>query len=114
MTDDRHALAFLAAHAAGDFPLQTDWMASRKFDSRLARAAHVTVYTAAFLPAARRTDWSRRRTATFLAFLWASHFLVDSRRWYENRDGFPTRALWFDQALHLIALAVALEVANDD
>ncbi|QCC57384.1 DUF3307 domain-containing protein [Natrinema thermotolerans] len=114
MTDDRHALAFLAAHAAGDFPLQTDWMATEKFDSRLARAVHVTVYTAAFLPAVRRAGWPRRRAAAFLALLWTSHFVVDSQRWYENRDGFPTRALWFDQALHLIALAVALEIVDHD
>ncbi|WP_226043458.1 DUF3307 domain-containing protein [Natrinema sp. DC36] len=108
MTDDRHALAFLAAHAAGDFPLQSDWMAAEKFDSRLARAAHVTVYTAAFLPPVIGAGWSRRRTAAFLAILWASHFVVDSRRW---NDAVP---IWYDQALHLIALAVALEVVDHE
>ncbi|WP_222912733.1 DUF3307 domain-containing protein [Natrinema sp. SYSU A 869] len=108
MTDDRHALAFLAAHAAGDFPLQTDWMAAEKFDSRLARATHVTVYTAAFLPVVRRTGWPWRRTAALLALLWTSHFVVDSRRWND------TVPIWYDQALHLIALAVALEIVDDD
>lgn len=108
MGSDRYALAFLAAHAAGDFPLQSDWMAAEKFDSRLARAVHVTVYTAAFLPVVCRVGWSRRRAAVFLALLWGSHFIIDSRRW---NAAVP---IWYDQALHLIALAVALEVVDHD
>ena len=31
---DRLTLYALAAHAAGDFPLQSDWMAANKIDSR--------------------------------------------------------------------------------
>lgn len=63
ITNDRHTLAFLAAHATGDFPLQTDWLAAEKFDSQ---------------------------------------------RWSEAVP------IWYDQALHVIALAIALEVIDSD
>jgi len=95
-TDD--TLRLLAAHATGDFPLQTDWMAENKFDSPFARATHVTTYTAAFLPV--------RRNPLFLGLLWVSHFVIDSRRWND------TVPIWYDQALHVIALAVVSEIAD--
>lgn len=91
-------LQLLAAHAAGDFPLQTDWMAQNKFESPLARAVHVTTYTAAFVPV--------RRSPLFLVLLWISHYAIDSRRW---NDAVP---IWYDQALHIIALALVSEVAD--
>lgn len=97
--DSEPSLHYLAAHAAGDFPMQTDWMAANKLDSPLARAVHVTAYVAAFLPV--------RRNPLFLALLWASHYAIDSRRW---NDAVP---IWYDQALHVIALALVLEVTDD-
>lgn len=96
MTDD--TLQLLAAHAAGDFPLQTDWMAENKIDSPFARAVHVTAYTAAFVPV--------RRNPLFLGLLWVSHFAIDSGRWSENVP------IWYDQALHIIALAIVSEIAD--
>jgi hypothetical protein len=50
--------AFVVCHLAGDFVLQTDWQATRKFGGlsgdRLARRAllsHVATYTLCFVPA---------------------------------------------------------------
>ena len=103
---DRLSLYALAAHAAGDFPLQTDWMAENKFDSRLARGVHVAVYTAAFIPLVLAGGWSKKRSMAFLGTLAATHFGIDSRRWNENVP------IWYDQALHTIALAVAFALAD--
>ena len=96
-TDDE-TLQLLAAHAAGDFPLQTGWMAQNKLDSPLARGVHVTTYTAAFVPL--------RRKPLFLALLWISHYAIDSRRW---NDAVP---IWYDQALHIIALAIVAGIVD--
>lgn len=103
---DRLPLYALAAHAAGDFPLQTDWMAEDKFDSKVTRAVHVAVYTAAYIPVVIASGWSNRRSVTFLGTVAATHFAIDSRRW---NDAVP---IWYDQALHVIALAVAFAVAD--
>ena len=103
---DRLTLYALAAHAAGDFPLQSDWMAANKIDSRSARAAHVAVYTAAFIPVVIASKWSKRRSVAFLGTLATTHFAIDSRRWNENVP------IWFDQALHVIALAVSFVIAD--
>ena len=100
------ALYALASHAAGDFPLQTDRMAAEKFDNRLVRAGHVAVYTAAYIPALLTTEWDRRQVATFLGTIAATHFVIDSRRW---NDAVP---IWYDQALHVIVLAVATALAE--
>lgn len=105
---NRFPLNALAAHAAGDFPLQSDWMAEQKLDSPLARAVHVAVYTASFLPVVRSANWSRRQSIAFLAMIASTHFVIDSRRW---NDDVP---VWFDQALHLIALALAVAVADSN
>lgn len=94
------ALHLLAAHAAGDFPLQTDRMAQEKFDSAAVRAYHVTVYTLAYVPV--------RRNPLFLALLWVTHFAIDSKRWNENVP------IWYDQALHLIALSLVLRATDGD
>ena len=102
----------LAAHAAGDFPLQTNAMAARKFDEPLVRAAHVTVYTLSFLPVALAADLDRRQAVVFLGGIWGTHFVIDSRRWKEPVDGFEAFPVWFDQALHVIALAIVFALAE--
>ena len=114
-TDHPVGLYALAAHAAGDFPLQTDRMAAAKVDDSVVRAEHVSVYTAAFVPVAVAADFSARQGAVFFAGIWATHFVIDSRRWKEPTEGFEAFPVWFDQALHLIALAVvfALTVVID-
>ena len=101
----------LAAHAAGDFPLQTDRMAAKKFDSDRVRAEHVSVYTASFLPVVFAADWSAQQRAVFLAGLWGTHYAIDTRRWKEPVEGFESFPVWFDQALHVIALAVVFAIA---
>lgn len=103
---DRTVLNALAAHAAGDFPLQTDWMAANKLESPIARLVHVAVYTAAFVPVAAGSSWDRRQSGAFLATIASTHFAIDSKRW---NDSVP---IWFDQALHVIALALAFAVAD--
>lgn len=100
------SLYALASHAAGDFPLQTGWMAENKFDSASVRAVHVAVYCLAFIPFALSRGWSRKQVATFFMSLAGTHFAIDSRRW---NDAVP---IWFDQALHVIALAVSVSLAN--
>lgn len=112
MASDWLPLFALASHAAGDFPLQSDRMVAEKFDSSWVRAKHIAVYTTAFIPTVRATDWGPRQSARFLLTLAATHYAIDSRRWAENREGFPTRALWFDQAFHVIALAACAGVAD--
>lgn len=112
MTGDRLPLYALAAHAAGDWPLQSNQMAKDKFDDPTVRAKHVGVYTLAFAPVALASDWDSRGKAVFLLSIAGGHFAIDTRRWAENYDGFPTRALWFDQAFHIIAIAVAFVLAD--
>lgn len=102
---DMDSLNLLAAHAAGDFPLQNNWMATNKFDSKIVRAIHATVYTVAYLPT--------KRDVRFLGLLWISHFIIDSRRWSNvvpiwNDDV----SIWYDQALHIIALAIVNTVVK--
>lgn len=103
---DRIPLYALAAHAAGDFPLQSDWMAANKFDSRKARAVHVAAYTAAFIPVAIASGWTNRQSVAFLGTLATTHFAIDSRRWNENVP------IWFDQALHIVSLALSFALAD--
>jgi len=105
--DSPPTLSLLAAHAAGDFPLQTDRMAAEKFDSRRVRAAHVAVYTLGFVPAVLASDWTVRQSVAFLATIASTHYAVDSRRW---NDAVP---IWYDQALHVIALALAAFFADN-
>lgn len=106
MTNRPTSLYALASHAAGDFPLQTDEMAAEKFDNPRVRAEHVSVYTASFLPFTLAAGFTHRQKAVFLTVLWGSHFVIDSRRW---NDSVP---IWFDQALHVISLALAVALTE--
>lgn len=99
---NHETLLALASHAAGDFPLQTSRMAEEKFDNPRVRAEHVTVYTATYLPFVSVVEWSNRQRATFLVLIWGTHFLIDTQRWNE------VVPIWYDQALHLIALALSV------
>jgi len=103
MTDTLYALA---AHAAGDFPLQTNTMASQKFDDGSVRAKHVAVYTLAFVPVALASNFSRKQAVVYLGGIASTHFVIDSRRWND------TVPIWFDQALHLVALALVTAVVR--
>lgn len=100
------ALYLLASHFAGDFPLQTEEMATQKFDNGEVRAKHVAVYTASFLPVVMASDWGKKGKVVFLLSLAGTHYTIDTRRWNEAVP------IWFDQALHVIALALSCVLAE--
>lgn len=102
----------LAAHFAGDWPLQSDWMADQKLDSAWVRTQHVAVYTLVFVPLVVAAEWSALAGGLFLALLAGSHWLIDSRRWKQPVDGFESRPIWFDQAYHFVALGVVVALAE--
>lgn len=105
--DDRLIAAYaLVAHVAGDYPLQPDWMATAKLEDPLVRAIHVSIYAALFVPVVRAKGWDRRRAVAFLAGIWGTHFLIDTRRWTGPVGGFEAFPIWLDQTLHLLAIAV--------
>lgn len=103
---DRMTVYALAAHATGDFLLQTSWMGENKLDSRAVRALHVVIYTAAFVPIVIASEWTNRQSVTFLGTVATTHFAIDSRRWT------GTVPILFDQVLHGIALAVSFALAD--
>ncbi len=98
-------LAMLAAHAVGDFLLQTEYMVEHKLEDPGVRARHVTVYTAAFVPVAFLFRADARRAALFLALVWITHFVTDSRRWAAG-DEWPVLPVVVDQAIHLVTLVL--------
>ena len=106
------ALAFhaLVAHLAGDFILQTDEMAAGKFDSWRVRAEHVTAYSAPFILVLAAADVTLLVTVGLYVYLWASHFLIDTKRWAESKPGFEAYPIAVDQTLHLLTLAPVIEV----
>ena len=107
MTDS--SLPAVAAHLLADFPLQSDRMATEKFECPSVRARHVLVHavvTAAFVGLARGFD---RRLAAFVAAVAMTHYGIDSRRWASG-GGFDAYPIAVDQALHATALAAANEV----
>ena len=100
-------LALVWVHFAADFLLQTDAMALRKSTSNAWLAFHVAVYSVCFLPFGWRfaavtalahftTDWVSSRLTTRL-------WVAGARHWFFVVIG-------GDQAFHLTALILALEV----
>lgn len=98
-------LDILAAHLAGDFLLQSDWMAANKLRCWRARALHVATYAAAFLPVLALHWPGLGRALLFLGLLALSHFLTDSRRW-STGENWPAKPIVVDQVLHVIELAI--------
>lgn len=101
-------LWLLTAHLIADFPLQADWMATRKLDSPLVRATHVYVHvwaTAMFLL------WTQPLPilCAVLGWIAVSHYVIDSRRWVDPKPGWANDGkLWVwlnDQILHLVSLS---------
>lgn len=101
-------LDIVAAHIAGDFLLQTDWMAARKLTCAWARAWHVSAYS---LPLAlvALLHGSLLHAALFVALVWVSHYVIDSHRWTFG-SVWPHKALVVDQALHLLTLAALVRL----
>ncbi len=61
----------LLAHMAGDYVLQSHWLATEKVKSHTPAALHAASYTACFLPLTR--NWKA------LAIIGGTHFVID--RW---------------------------------
>ena len=102
----------LAGHVLADFPLQTDEMAVEKFDSRETRARHVAVHVVSMLPMVLASNWTWRQRVTFLALFAVAHYCIDSKRWVEPKEGFETWPIWYDQSLHLGALALCVAITQ--
>lgn len=101
------SLYLLTAHLIGDFPLQPDWMARSKADSRSVRALHVATYSVPFLPLIALT--STTGALIFIVSNGAVHYLVDSRRWVEPKDHWSSPEMWvwlIDQIIHLTQITV--------
>ncbi len=100
-----NSLDLLAAHMIGDYILQTDEMAKKKLEDSTVRAHHVTRYCLPFVAVGLTSKASLVRVAAFVAFVWITHFVTDSKRWLPNEDWAPGTII-NDQALHLAQLAI--------
>jgi len=100
------SLYILSAHLTGDFILQTDKMAKNKLDSHIWRTIHVLFYTLMFVPVIILTSLS----PLFLVFVAIPHWIIDTRRWVESKDGFESYPIVVDQTLHIISLTIAVAI----
>jgi len=79
------SMARLLAHVAGDYVVQSAWMAGEKTSRSVPALVHAASYTACFLPITR--DWRR------LAVIGGTHFVIDRWRlakhmnWAKNQVG---------------------------
>lgn len=98
-------LMLIAAHMVGDYITQNDWMAAHKLTDWRVRALHVTAYTLGFAPVAWWAGLAVWPAVAFLALVWVTHFITDSRRWASG-EKWPPKPILVDQAIHLTTLAV--------
>ena len=112
---------FGVCHLAGDFILQTEWQATRKFgglgsdgSARRALLTHTATYTLAFVPAfvwlwAEGGAW----VPLLAALLFATHAAIDDGRvahWYSRRvkrtdpAKNPVVVAAVDQTFHIVVL----------
>lgn len=101
------ALALLAAHLLGDFPLQPDRMARRKREDSGVRLGHVFIHglltAVLLLPVAPLRD-----VPLITGYVMVFHFIVDSRRWVDSdAGGFDGYPMAVDQTLHVLTLYTA-------
>lgn len=96
-------LGLVAAHMVGDYITQTGWMAANKFRCWKARAIHVTCYTAGFAPVVWLAGMTLPAAMLFLALVWATHFIVDCRRWASGEQ-WPPKPILVDQSIHVATL----------
>lgn len=105
------SLDLLACHLIGDYILQTDDMAKKKLTDARVRAHHVTRYCLPFLAAGILTRVNPARLGVFLALVWITHYVTDSKRWIPNED-WPPGTIINDQALHITQLAALNRLAG--
>ncbi len=105
-------LAFLiAAHLAGDFLLQTAWMAENKRRSSLACAAHVLAYGIPFYCLAMGGVVPWDGVAAVLAQHWVQDRFGVHLMWMRlmnqtQKKDWPVGPLCVDQAMHVAFLAL--------
>lgn len=118
------SLWMVASHLMGDFPLQPTWMARKKAwlhspgekpEGAVTLFIHVTIHGLLFAPIALVTLTGFAQVV-FLFWVMMSHFVIDSRRWMEPREGWGHDGMmwvWLnDQIFHLVALALAYPVTE--
>ena len=106
------AFALLAAHALGDFPLQLDWHAANKFDSAFVRFHHAGVHALLAMIAVVPFITTAGEVVLPGVGIFVAHFVIDTRRWAEPKDGFAGYPIAVDQSLHLASIyGVALLAA---
>ena len=88
----------------GDYILQTEGQAARKLTDWRPRAAHVTTYCLPFILVASLYAATFFDALAFIALLWVTHFITDSRRWASSGRWAPLPIL-VDQTIHLATLA---------
>lgn len=99
------AMWLIAAHMAGDYLFQSAYMAANKLHDDVVRLAHVTVYTACFVPIAIHYADRPAMALFFLFFLFVTHFLTDSNRW-RTSNPWPAMPILQDQSLHAVQIAI--------
>lgn len=117
-------LWMVVSHLLGDFPLQPDWVAQKKAwmdapeeksEGVVIAFLHVTIHGILFAPIALATLTGPSQVV-FLTWIIFSHFVIDSRRWLEPKEGWGHDGMmwvWLnDQIFHLVALALAYPVTE--
>lgn len=99
------SMILLAGHMVGDYIAQNDWMAANKLKDWKVRAVHVTCYSLCFIPSVAYSRPGQAGAAWFFAWLWATHFITDSRRWASGEKWGP-KPILVDQSIHIATLAV--------
>lgn len=105
-------LSLLAGHLLADFPFQSDGVAQSKFEDRGVRYYHSFLHCAIAFTILTFLWTDRTAIIATSVFIGVSHFVIDSRRWAEPKDGFEDYPIWVDQALHIAALAVAIQIGG--
>lgn len=123
-------VAFFVAHHVGDYLLQTEWQAVNKTGglargatvARRALLAHVTLYTAAFIPVLVwvATESSAAAAAGLAALIFVPHLIIDDGRLLQQYlvhakhvtlPASPALGAAVDQSLHVLSLFVVALLA---
>lgn len=95
----------LSAHLVGDFPLQPDWIAQNKLDDVFPRFVHVVIHAATMKVFLTIGGVAPEAPTLFYLAYAATHFVIDSRRWGEEKEGFEAWQYILDQTFHITSLA---------
>ncbi len=98
-------LDLIASHLVGDYVLQTNEEAVKKFTDRDKLLWHCFKYILAFLPFLFQTKDRLGRKIWFLALLFICHVATDYRRWASGEE-WPPKPILVDQTIHAVQLAL--------